>query len=128
MELVLSDRRILLGPIHPFDPTGIQNLNHKETSALIEVIEAHRSGVDPEIDPNPYLRQLAAKNNFKGFRLPDIKWDKHISPWVYYERYCGKFLRLKVYVRNATQIIAMTIIVVLLVIGIAYVLDTLNII
>ncbi len=126
--LVLNGERFLLGPIHPIDPGGVQNLNHNETSALIKVIEACRSGADLEIDTSPYTRQLSMKNNLKGFNVPDIKWDKHTSPWVYYEQYGDKFLQLKIFIRNAALIIATTIITVLLVLGVAYLLDALNII
>src|SRR5262245_37295061 len=35
VELFLSDRRLLLGPVHPIDPNHYQNLNRNETSSLI---------------------------------------------------------------------------------------------
>lgn len=118
----------LLGPVHPFDPRGIRNFNHSETSALLKVVEAFRSNTDPRLDPNPYLRQLTEKNNRDGFRVPDIKWDKHTSPWAYYDLYGDKFMRLKVLSRNIALTILFAVIGVILVLGIAYVLDILNMI
>ena len=126
--LFLNGTGFLLGPVHPIDPTGIQNLNHNETSALIKVIEAFRSNTDPAIDTNPYLRQLAMKNNLKGFTVPNIKWDRHISPWDYYELYGDKFLRHKLFVKNMVLLIVIVPVVTLIILGIFYVLDTLNII
>lgn len=126
--LFLADKTLLLSPVHPIDPNGIQNFNHKETSALIKVIEDLRANNNTEINPNPYTRQLAMKNNIKGFRLPDINWDKHTSPWVYYELYGDKFLRLKVFIRNIALTVVSTIFVILLILGIAYALDMLKII
>lgn len=122
--LILSDRRFFLYPINPFDPRHILNVNHNETTALIKVIDAFRSNSYPDLETNPYLRQLAAKKNVKTFKVLDIQWDKHISPWAYYDLYGDKFLWPKIII----QIIAMATIVVLLVLGTAYVLDTLNII
>ena len=126
--LFLNDRGFLLGPVHPIDPTGIQNLNHNETSALIKVIEAFRVNTDPDIDTNPYLRQLEMKNNLKGFTVPNIKWDKHISPWGYYELYGDKLLRQKLLIKNMALLIAIVPVVTLIILGIFYLLDTLNII
>ena len=126
--LFLNGKKFFLGPVHPIDPNGVQNFNHKETSALIKVIEAFRANTDPEIDTNPYLRQLAEKNNLKGFNIPDIKWDKHTSPWAYYELYGHKLLRLKVFVRNIAQVIAIAIVVTAVILGVVYVLAKLNVI
>jgi hypothetical protein len=126
--LFLSGERFLLGPVHPLDPNGIQNFNHKETSAFIKVIEAFQANTNPKIETNPYLRQLAEKNNLKGFNIPDIKWDKHTSPWAYDELSGHKFLRLKIFVRNITQVIAIAIVVTAVILGVVYVLAKLNVI
>ena len=124
VELLLSDRKIILFPVNPFEPNPILHVNHDETSAMISVINAFRSDVDPDIDPNPYLRQLATKDNLKSFKKPNIQWDKHTSPWIYNELYGNKFLWLKVIAFMLFLVVAGVV----LILAIAYVLDVLNII
>ena len=126
--LSIGEDGLLLGPVHPIDPKGIRNFNHTEASALLRVIDAFRSNTNPEIGTNPYLRQLEEKNNLNGIRVPNIEYDKHTSPWAYYNLYGDKFLRLKVLSRNIALTIVFAIIGVILVLGITYVLDILHII
>jgi hypothetical protein len=67
--LILNDRKVLLAPINPFDPKLIALANDGEASAMIKVIEAFHSGVDPAVDINPYLRQrVATKPKQRRFR------------------------------------------------------------
>lgn len=127
VDLLLKKGRILLGPVHPIDPRGIQNLNRAEASALIKVIEAFRSGNDPEVDTNPYTRQLAEKNNLKWFRIPEMRWDKYTSPWAYYDQHQDKFLQINISIRKIVTIVVTAIIVIPTIIAIFYMLLLLNI-
>ncbi len=127
VELFLKRGRILLGPVHPIDPKGIQNLNRAEASALIKVIEAFRSNTDPGVDANPYTRQLAEKNNLKGFRIPEIKWDKYTSPWAYYDQYQGKCLQRYIFARKIAIGVVSGIIATLIVVAVFYLLLLLNV-
>jgi hypothetical protein len=128
VDLRLSDRKYYFGPVHPIDPHFIQNLNHNEALSLVKVIEAFRSDTNPGIDPNPYTRQLAAKNYLAGFKLPNIQWDTHTSPWSYFEHYQDNFLELRLLARKILIGIIVIPIVVVLILGVAYMLDALNII
>ncbi len=124
VDLFLSDRKIVLCPINPFEPKPILLVNHNEASAMINLINAFRSNVEPEIDTNPYLRQLATKDNLKRFKSLNIEWDKHTSPWNYYDLYGNKFLWPKV----ISLIIVLAIVVTPIILGVVYLLDALNII
>jgi hypothetical protein len=131
VELILDDRIVILSPINPFEPSLVLHVNHNEVSAMINIINAFRSNTHPEISTNPYLRQLAANNKHKGWGLNERQWERHaselnphISPWDYYELYGERFLGPKVIAFGFLFVILATI----LVLGIAYVLDTLNII
>lgn len=122
--LTLDDRKLILAPVNPFDHRHILNVNRNEVLAMADVIEAFRSGATPKINTNPYLRQLATKDVLKRFRNLEVNWNMHISPWEYYETYGDKFLWLKV----IAFILALMIVIVPLLLAIAYVLETLNII
>jgi len=127
VDLILSDQKIYLGPVHPIDPHFIQNLNHNEALSLVKLIEAFRSNIDPGIDPNPYTRQLSAKNYLVGFKLPNIEWDMHISPWHYFKRYQDRFLELKITIRKIAIIIASAIIGTLIILALFSMLLALNV-
>src|SRR3990172_8482497 len=58
VELILNDGGIILSPINPFEPRPVLNVNHNEISAMVLVIDAFRANTDPQIDTNPYVRQL----------------------------------------------------------------------
>ena len=127
IELILPDRKIMLFPVHPFDPSPIffaVYKNHNETPALKAVIDAFRSNATIKINANPYLRQLATKDNLKRFKMLGLQWDAHTTPWYYHDLYGDKLLWLK----TIGVIIASSIIVVTVILAIAYVLDNLNII
>ena len=142
IEILLNDRKISLSPVTPFDPKTILMGNHAEAYALRNTIDALRSDMDPQIDSNPYVRQLAEKANVKRFdrsaqlmkdeltKLEKLNqnWDAHISPWVYHELYGDKFLYLKTLAKIVSMALLSAIIVVLAILIIAYVLDNLNII
>ena len=95
IELYLNDKRIVLSPVNPFGLSRTLHMNHSETTALLNLINALKAGAKPDTNPNPYLRQLATKDNLKRYRELNIEWDKHVSPWDYYELYGDKFIWLK---------------------------------
>jgi hypothetical protein len=142
VEILLDDRKISLSPVTPFDPKTILMGNHTEAYAMVNTIDALRSNVDPQIDGNPYVRQLAMKDHakwfdgsaqlmrdeLKRFERLNQNWDAHISPWVYYDLYGNKFLYLKTVAKIVTMVLLSAIVVVLAILSIAYVLDNLNII
>jgi hypothetical protein len=142
VEISLNDRKISLSPVTPFDPKTILMGNHAEAYALRNTIDALRSDMDPQIDGNPYVRQLAEKANIKRFdgsarlmkdeltRLEKLNqnWDAHVSPWVYSDLYGNRFLYLKTLAKIVTMVLLSAIIAVLAILIIAYVLDNLNII
>lgn len=122
--LLLHDRRIDLAPVNPFEPSLILHVNHNEATEMINVINAFRSGVKSEVNPNPYLRELATDEKYREFRRLDIKWDEHTSPWDYQALYGDKFLWLKV----IAYIIFIIVILMVISLPVIYLLDTLNII
>lgn len=142
VEILLIDRKISLSPVTPFDPKTILIGNRAEAYALRNTIDALRSGIDPQIEGNPYLRQLAEKADVKwsseSARLMENEltkleklnqnWDAHVSPWAYSDLYGTKFLYLKTLAKIVTMVLLWTVIAVLAILIIAYVLDNLNII
>lgn len=142
VEILLGDRKISLSPVTPFDPKIILIGNHAEAYALRNTIDALRSDMDPQIDGNPYLRQLAQKAganwSSESARLMEDEltkleklnqnWDAHVSPWAYSALYGTKFLYLKTLAKAVTMALLWAIIATLAILVIAYVLDSLNII
>jgi hypothetical protein len=124
VELVLNGRNIFLFPINPFEPNTVLYVNHNEANAMINVIDSFRSNKDPNVDPNPYVRQMTTKDSLKRFRQLNQSWDAHTSPWVYNELYGDKFL----WPKTIAFMMIVVVVVTALLIGIAYVLDTLKII
>lgn len=79
---------VYLTPVNPLDPTDtLVYTNTDELIAFCEVVNALKNNRIPDINDNPYIRQLQtkAKPAFLKDRN-DILWDKNISPWVYYEK------------------------------------------
>lgn len=142
VEVSLDDRKILLCPVNPFDPNHIVNGNQNEASAMIKTVDAFHLNMDPQVDTNPYERQMAMKDNLKRFKLDQMlmddhlerlkafnqKWDARTSPWTYYDLYGEKFLFLKTIAKIVALVFILAIIVTTLILGIVYVLDALNII
>lgn len=112
VELDLNDKSIVLSPVNPFGLSRTLHVNHNETTALLNLINALKSNADPGISPNPYLRQLATKDDLKRFRKLDVMWDQHISPWDYYELYGDKFIWLKTVVIMLVSVVVTVAIVV----------------
>lgn len=142
VEVFTDGRKISLYPVTPFDPYIVLIGNHAEASALLNTIDALRSNIDPQVDPNPYLRQLSTKDKFishnalaqSGMRAELIrfeslnqKWDAHISPWAHYDLFGDKFLRLKTFGKIMIQALLWVSIAITIVFVIFYILFTLNI-
>lgn len=72
---------IVLTPINPLRPKGLFS-QFGEAHAMISVINALRAGESPDLDPNPYLRELARLGKTPP---PGITLDPDISPWDYWE-------------------------------------------
>ena len=130
ISLTANNKTIALLPINPLNPHLSLYPNEDEVAALEDVINAIRSNRETNFSPNPYLRQLSANQKAKRRRPNDairgenINWDKHTSPWEYYESYGDKLILLKLF----ANIVVSVIIVVLIGMGIVYVLALLGII
>jgi hypothetical protein len=91
---------------------------------MLNVLQNIISNHDPEVNPNPYLRQPKEKNSIGTLKIQTSKMDEHISPWVYYNLYGDKVLWPKIIV----FILISVVVSVGVVFTVAYVLDTFNII
>jgi hypothetical protein len=91
---------------------------------LVLVINAVRADTRPSIEENPYARQLVTGDFPKRIKKLDVQWDKNTSPWVYYELYGDKFIMVK-YLIFALLVITFGS---AFIAGIAYILDSLNLI
>ncbi len=90
-------REYLFWPVNPFDPTMVSYNNFAEVRAFVRIANALMVNDIPEIDENPYLRQLKKQDlppYIKG--KTDFQWDKNVSPWVYYDDLVPASIRKKV--------------------------------
>jgi len=130
VTLILNNKKIALFPINPFNPSHMLHANGDEVIALLEVLNAFRSNFNAQVNTNPYLRQLSANNKNKYFRSFDeiqnehIDWDKHTSPWMYYDLYGDKYALSKIFVTT----VVFGVVTILIIFCIVFLLDWLNII
>lgn len=124
VEVIFEGQKLYVRPINPFDHRNFLHTNHNEASSLVLVINAVRADTRPSIEENPYARQLVTGDFPKRIKKLDVQWDKNTSPWVYYELYGDKFIMVK-YLIFALLVITFGS---AFIAGIAYILDSLNLI
>ncbi len=72
--------------------------NFAEVRAFVVIANALMAGHPPDIDENPYLRQLKQKGASTTYikDKANLPWDKNVNPWVYYNEFVPVGVRKKV--------------------------------
>lgn len=110
---------IALAPMNPLAPNVWLGAKF-EAEAMVAVIEAFRQGKTPDLDPNPYHREL--KRQGREDEISRRVWDPYVSPWVYYRQDHPRPSLSKILLLTVATILALAIGVALLV----FLLETLS--
>ncbi len=88
VEIITQEsKHHLLVPTNPFDPTLLSHSNVDEIIAFISIVKALKAKNTPDLDENPYVRQLQKDDRPTYLNNKDFLWDKNVSPWEYYYKF-----------------------------------------